>query len=77
MAKSKPNQHHIVPHEDGWAVRKDNAERASRVTPTKEEAERVGRQISKNQGTELIIHRKDGTIQKKDSHGNDPHPPKG
>ncbi|WP_338587823.1 DUF2188 domain-containing protein [Paenibacillus sp. Y5S-9] len=29
------------------------------------------------QKTELIIHGKDGKIQSKDSHGNDPYPPKG
>lgn len=76
MAK-KSNQHHIVPHKDGWAVKKSGGDKASRVTRTKKEAEDVGRKISQNQGTELVIHGKDGTIQRKDSHGNDPYPPKG
>ncbi len=35
-----------------------------------------GREISKNQGSELVIHGKDGKIQQKDSHGKDPNPPK-
>ena len=37
----------------------------------------AGRKISQNQGTEFYIHGKDGKIQNKDSHGNDPYPPKG
>lgn len=32
---------------------------------------------ARNQGTEFYIHGKDGKIQNKDSHGNDPYPPKG
>lgn len=72
-----PNkQHHVQPHGDDWEVKKNGADRASVVTPTKKEAEKAGREISKNQGTELVIHKKDGTIQKSDSHGNDPNPPK-
>jgi len=71
------NQHHIQPNGDGdWEVKKSGGERASAVAPTKKEAEKAGREISKNQGTELVIHRKDGTIERKDSHGNDPNPPK-
>jgi len=70
-------EHHLVPnHEGGWDVRKNGAERASIHTDTKAEAERIGREISRNQKYEFIIHRQDGTIQKSDSHGNDPCPPK-
>lgn len=73
----KNNQHNVQPHEGGgWEVKRSGADRASRVLPTKEEAIQVGRQISINQGTELVIKKQDGTIQKKDSHGNDPNPPK-
>lgn len=43
---------------------------------TKKEAMDAGRRMSINQGTELIPHRKDGVIQRPDSHGNDPCPPK-
>ncbi len=72
----KNNQHHVVPHKDGWAIKKSGTSKASKVTSTKKEAEDLARKISINQGTELVIHRKDGTIQRKDSHGNDPNPPK-
>jgi hypothetical protein len=32
----------------------------------------LGREISRNQGTEFIIHGKNGVIQGSDSHGHDP-----
>lgn len=40
-------------------------------------AEAAARSIAANQGAELIVHRKDGTIQRRDSHGSDPCPPRG
>jgi hypothetical protein len=74
MATKK--QHHVVPHGDEWAVKKAGSQKASVVLPTKDETLKVGREISRNQGTELVIHKKNGKIQKSDSHGNDPNPPK-
>jgi hypothetical protein len=75
---AKQDTHHVVPNQDGgWDVKRGGGQKASHHTDTKAEAERIARDISKNQGTELIIHGKDGKIQSKDSHGNDPYPPKG
>ena len=70
--------HHIVPdsNKGGWNVVKGGAGRASAHCDTKAEAEKIGRQISTNQKTELVIHGKNGVIQRSDSHGNDPCPPK-
>lgn len=70
--------HHVVPSSDksGWSVLKGGASRASIRTETKAEAVKIGRIISQRQGTELVIHGKDGKIQRSDSHGNDPCPPK-
>ena len=76
MAKSKT--HHVVPNPSGgWDVKRGRAKKASLHLDTKQEAVNAGREISRNQGTELKIHNKDGTIAKSDSHGNDPNPPKG
>lgn len=70
--------HRVMPHKDGgWQVKRDGGERASHRTDTKAEAEKVGRVISRNQESELQIHRKDGTIERSDSHGNDPESSKG
>lgn len=70
------DMHRVMPHEDGWQVKRDGGKRASRVTGTKAEAEKIARQISRNQETELQVHRKDIAIERSDSHGNDPNPPK-
>ncbi len=74
----KAGSHHVVPNPDGgWDVKRGGANRASGHFDTKKDAVDTARQISINQRTELVIHRQDGTIQRKDSHGNDPFPPRG
>ncbi len=70
-------QTHVVPNQSGgWDVKQKNAQRASGHFDTKKEAINRGREISRNQDSELFIHNLDGTISNKDSHGNDPCPPK-
>jgi hypothetical protein len=65
-----------VPVGKDWGVRGEGNKRLTIVIPTKAEAEKAGREIARNQGTELIIHDKHGVIRDKDSYGNDPCPPK-
>lgn len=60
----------------GWNVKKGGAEHTSVRTDTKAEAIKMGRVISQRSGSELIIHGRDGKIQRADSHGHDPCPPK-
>jgi uncharacterized protein YdaT len=67
---------HVVPHKDGWATKKEGASRAGAVTDTKAEALERARDQAKRENVEVVIHKKDGTIQDSDSYGNDPHPPK-
>lgn len=71
---TKKNQH-VVPHKDGWAVRGEGSSKPSKVTSTQKDAIDVARQIAQNQHSEVVIHRRDGTIRDKDSYGKDPHPP--
>ena len=73
---TKRNQH-VVPREDGWAVQGAGAKRATELFDRKADAVDRARDISRNHGTELLIHGRDGLIQSKDSHGNDKFPPKG
>jgi len=70
--------HHVVPggEKGGWNITKGGGERTIKHCDTKKEAVSQARVISKNQGSELIVHKKDGTIQNPDSHGGDPCPPK-
>ena len=62
----------VGPHPDGWQVKKHGNERATAVTETKKEAEKIGRDQARKEHSELIIKGADGKIQSKDSHGNDP-----
>ena len=76
--KGKANQHNLVHNPNGgWDVTRPGARRASVHAGTKAEAERRGREISRNQGTEFVIRGLDGRIQSKDSHGGDDCPPNG
>lgn len=69
---------HVTPHPDGgWQVKGAGSPRATVRTSTQREAINIARAISRNQGTELVIHRPNGQIRDKDSHGKDPFPPKG
>jgi len=68
---------HVVPHGDGWAWRREDSKRASGLAETQSDAIGQARPASKRDGVELIVHRPDGRIRDRDSHGNDPYPPHG
>lgn len=56
---------HVVPSKDGWAVKKEGAKRASSVQATKASAVKAATGIKS--ADRVIVHRKDGTIQKNTS----------
>lgn len=69
---------HVTPHPaGGWQVKGAGNTRATVRTDTQAEAIGIAREIARNQGAELVIHRPNGQIRAKDSYGNDPYPPKG
>lgn len=69
---------HVVPstQKGGWTVKKSGSSRSSRSFDNKTQAIKYGKQMSKKEHSELFIHRKDGTIQNRNSYGNDPFPPR-
>jgi hypothetical protein len=67
----------VVPRGGRWANRKGGADRATSLHDTQREAEQVAREQSRREKSELVIHRPDGRIRQKDSHGNDSFPPRG
>ena len=71
------NQHVVPSKSSGWNVKGAGNSKATKHFDTKQDAIDYGRQTSRNQKSELVIHNKDGRIAQKDSHGHDPHPPKG
>lgn len=76
MAK-KPPPVHTVKHDDGWANRREGADRVSKTFGTKAEAQAAGRETARREKTEHVVHKRDGMIGERNSYGNDPHPPKG
>lgn len=60
-ASSNSGRVHIVPSKDGWAVKKEGANRASIVTSTKAGAVKAANNIKSAE--RIVIHKKDGTIQ--------------
>lgn len=66
--------------EENWRVVKDKATRASAITGTQKEAEKIAKNLSsKNGGGEVRIHKPNGgPIRDSDtvSPGHDPYPPK-
>ena len=65
--KNTHNQH-VVPHEDGWAVKGEGNERYTGVYSSQERAIRRAREIAENYGSDIIIHRRDGTIRDRRSY---------
>jgi uncharacterized protein YdaT len=54
----------VIPHDDGWAVQAKDAKRPSQVFDNKQDAINRAKEIAANKGTETIIHKKDGSVQK-------------
>lgn len=56
--------YHVTPSEDGWAVIREGAERATSVHATKKEAVSAGRETAKGHApSELIVHKQDRSVQ--------------
>ena len=53
---------HVVPHPEGWAVKGEGNERYTAIYNYQDDAIARAREIAKNYGADVIIHRKDGTI---------------
>lgn len=54
---------HVVKRDSGWAVKKEGAQRATKIYTTKDAAVKDAEKSSKS-GSDLVIHKKDGTIEK-------------
>lgn len=67
---------HVVPREDGWAVRREGAKRDSSHHDRKSAASEAARETARRERVEVVTHGKDGKIQDSDSYGNDPMPPR-
>ena len=56
--------YHVVPNEERWAVKREGADRASRVADTQDEAVAVAEQMARNQAPgRVVVHGANGLIQ--------------
>lgn len=53
---------HIIKRDNGWAVKKQGAQKASKIYETKEKAKKGANPLRKN-GHDLVIHKRDGSIE--------------
>ncbi|MDO4802233.1 MAG: DUF2188 domain-containing protein [Prevotellaceae bacterium] len=68
---------HVVPVDGRWGIRGEGNSRLTSTFDTQAAAIARAREISRNQQSELFVHGRDGRIRGRDSHGNDPFPPRG
>lgn len=61
--------YHAVPHEDGWAVKREGNRRATSRHETQKEAWDAAIEWAKEHGTSAYKHGKDGTIKEERSYG--------
>lgn len=68
---------HVVPHDSGWATRREGAARVGSTHDSQAQAAKAARATAVRERGEVIIHRPDGRIRDANSYGNDPFPPQG
>jgi uncharacterized protein DUF2188 len=72
---SRRSNLHVVPHNGGWAVRREGAARVSSTHATQRAAEGAARNTARREQGEVFTHRPNGQIRDRDSYGSDPCPP--
>ena len=70
---------HVIKSKSGdeWSVKTENSQKAYRNVSTQQEAIEIGKNVAKNNSSELLIHGVNGKIREKNSYGNDNNPPRG
>ncbi len=63
MVTENEGRVHIIKRSDGWVLKKEGAERASRKYPTREEAIDSAR-LYRIKGYDVVVHRADGTVER-------------
>ena len=60
--RKKTHNQHVVPHDIGWAVRGEGNEKYTATYKYQDDAIRRAKDIAQNNKSDVIIHRKNGTI---------------
>lgn len=64
MSKKRMIYHIVSAKKDGWAIRKEDGKRELYRFPTKEEAVQGAMEISQEEEADIVVHRKDGSVEK-------------
>ena len=68
---------HVVPTGDKWGIKGEGNSKYTQIFFFVCYAIDAARNICRNEKSELFIHDSHGRIRERDSHGNDPFPPRG
>ena len=63
---------HIVPHEQGWALKREGQNTVESVHPTQKDALDAGRDLSRQDEVDIVVHRADGTFRNVLTYTNEP-----
>ncbi len=73
---AKKRDIHVVPHQSGWAAKREGTSRAGSVHHTQKQAIDAAKRTAKRERSEVVIHNRRGQIRDSDSYGSDPFPPR-
>lgn len=62
---------HIVPHEQGWALKREGESKIESVHSTQKDAIDAGRDMARQDEVDLVVHRQDGTFRNVLTYTND------
>ena len=69
-ASSSLRVHHVVPKSSGgWSIKRDDLAKTIKVFAKKTDAVKFAREMSRKQGSNLVIHGRDGKIVSVKKHG--------
>jgi len=63
---------HIVPHEQGWALKREGQSSVDSTYSTQKEAIDAGRDLARQDEVDLVVHRQDGTFRNVLTYTNEP-----
>jgi hypothetical protein len=64
---------HVMPEGDDWVVMREGEGEAVSRYPTEDEAIDAGRDVARNEQSQLLIHGHDGEVRERDSYEVGPH----
>jgi hypothetical protein len=57
------SRYHVTKRGDGWAVKREGSQKASKVHKSKDEATKDAQKF-REKGSDIVIHKSDGSIEK-------------